>query len=236
MGRTSGQALDFSESSAMTGSDLASISAEYHFFEALGREAVTRLQTESRPVTFNPGRTLFIEGDRPDAAYLLAEGLMRVFVTELDGTETTIRIVGANELFGELAVVDLGDRAVSAIALRTTKAFRIPADLLDRELPAAGSIGRGLLRVLVSVVRTNTKRLVIERSQRLESAVARALTDDPEVLHRINQGELAELLGVSRRSLNQTLRRWERDGLTGRVDGQMRVQDPEALRQRRLVV
>ncbi len=220
----------------MTGSEFASIAAEYPFFEALGPEAVTRLQTESRLVTFDPGRRLFIKGDWPDAAYLLAERLMRIFITELDGTETTIRIVEADELFGELAVVDLGDRAAGPIARPTTKAFRIPADLLNRELPAAGSCGRGLLRFLVSVVRTNTKRFVIERSQRLETAVARALTDDTEVLHRINQGELAGLLGVSRQSLYQTLRGWERGSLIGRVDGQMHVKDPEALRQRHLVV
>lgn len=217
------------------GESFTTLAAQCPFFEALDAPVLDRLAAAARRTTFTKGRVVFIEGDRPDAAYLLESGLVRIFVTELDGTETTIRIVRDRELFGELAVVDGERRAASAMALRPTTAYRVPADVLDRELPAAGTVGRGLLRGLVAMVREDTRRLVIERSQRLESAVARALTEDPEVLRRINQGELAGLLGVSRQSLNQTLRGWERDGLIDRADGRMRLTDLDALRQRYLI-
>ncbi len=83
-----------------------------------------------------------------------------------------------------------GARAASAIALRTTVAYRIPAELLATELPKPGSIGHGLMLGLVWVARKVSRQLVIERSQRLERAVARALAEDPEVLQRTSQGEL----------------------------------------------
>lgn len=217
------------------GDTFTSLAARCPFFESLDPSVLDRLALGVRRSSLTKGRVLFIENDRPDAAYLVETGLVRIFVTELDGTETTIRIVRDGELFGELAVVDGGVRAASAMALRPTTAYRVPADLLDRELPPPGSIGRSLLRGLVAMVRDDTRRLVIERSQRLESAVARALTDDPGVLRRINQGELASLLGVSRQSLNQTLRTWERDGLIDRADGRMRLTDLDALRQRYLI-
>lgn len=90
------------------------------------------------------------------------------------------------------------------------------------------------MRGLVWVVRKDSRQLVIERSQRLERAVARALAEDPEVLQRTSQGELAALMGISRQSLNQTLRAWEREGLIDRANGHMQVTDLDALRQRYL--
>jgi CRP/FNR family transcriptional regulator, cyclic AMP receptor protein len=204
------------------------------FFDSLDAASLDLLEAGSRRVLFERGRILFFEGDGSDAAFLIATGLVRVFVTDLDGTETTIRILGDQELLGELGIIDRGARAATAIALRTTTAYRIPAELLATELPSPGSISHGLMRGLVSVVRKDTKQLVIERSQRLERAVARALTEDPEVLQRTSQGELAALLGISRQSLNQTLRAWEREGLIDRADGHMHLTDLNALRHRYL--
>ena len=65
--------------------------------------------------------------------------------------------------------------------------------------------------------------------------VARARTDDPDVLRRISQGEFASLLGVSRQSVNQTLRSWEREGLIERSGGHMLRTGLDTLRQRYLV-
>ncbi|MDP2292155.1 MAG: helix-turn-helix domain-containing protein [Actinomycetota bacterium] len=86
-----------------------------------------------------------------------------------------------------------------------------------------------MLRGLVALVRDNTRRLVIERSHRLESIVARLLLDDPALLRRVTQGELAGLLGASRQSLNQILRAWEREGIIGRRDGRMHLSEPSTL-------
>lgn len=202
------------------------------FFDTVDAASIDLLEAGSRRILFDRGRVVFFHGDASDAAFLIAKGSVRVFITDLDGTETTIGILGDRELLGELGIIDGGARAASAIALRATIAYRIPAELLAGELPKSGSIGHGLMRGLVSVVRKETKQLVIERSHRLEWAVARVLSEDPEVLQRTSQGELAALLGISRQSLNQTLRAWEREGFIDRAGGHMHVTDPDALRQR----
>ncbi|MBK8332631.1 MAG: Crp/Fnr family transcriptional regulator [Acidimicrobiaceae bacterium] len=219
----------------LVGADFSALAARCPFLDTLCAEARARLAAGVREVSLRRGRVLFLEGDRPDAVYLVCSGLVRIFVTELDGSETTVRLVGRGELLGELAVIDGGLRSASAIAMRSVVAYRLPAALLAAELPAPGTVGRGILAGLVAVVRENTKRLVIERSQPLESVVATLLFDDPGLLRRVTQGELAGLLGVSRQSLNQILRAWEREGVVGRRDGRMHLTDPAALRARHLV-
>ncbi len=183
-------------------------------------------------MVFERGQVLFLTGDAAGAAILIAKGLVRLFVTDLDGTETTIRILGDSELVGQLAVIDNGTLAASAVALRETIAYRIPAKLLAAELPKPGSIGHAMMQGLVSMVRQDARQVVIQRSHRLEMAVARFVADDPEALGRTSQGELAALLGISRQSLNDALRVWEREGFIDRVHGHMHVTDPDALRQR----
>ena len=201
----------------------------------LDAPALDRLAAGAHLATFERGRVLFIDLEVPDSVYVVVRGLVRIFKTELDGAETTVRVIGDAEMFGELAVVEGATRTASAITLRPTIAYRLPAALLGAELPPPGSVARALLSTFFDVVRSNTSSLAVERSQRLESAVARALTDDPDVLRRISQGELAALLGVSRQSVNQTLRTWEREGLIERRDGHMRVTGLDTLRQRYLV-
>ena len=212
------------------------VAADSPYLRSVSTSSRERLAGSAREVAFGRGRVLFLEGEAPDYVYLVRRGLIRLFVAELDGSDTTVRIAGAGELVGELAVLDGGLRSASAVALRAGSAFRLPAEHLAAELPADGTVGRGVLRGLVSLVRDNTKRLVIERSHRLESIVARLVLDDPALLRRVTQGELAGLLGASRQSLNQILRAWERDGLIVRRDGRMHLSDPATLESRYLTV
>ncbi len=213
----------------MAAGDFTRVATRSPYFDSLATVSHERLAAGVREVTFERGRIIFLEGDRPGAVFLVRSGMVRLFVTELDGTETTLRIADVGELVGELAVVDGGTRSASAIALRTVTAYRIPADLLSAELPPHGSVARGVMRGLVALVRENTKRLAMERSHRLESIVARVVLDDPSVLQRVTQGELAALLGVSRQSLNQILRAWEREGTLCRYDGRMHLADHRTL-------
>ncbi len=143
-------------------------------------------------------------------------------------------ILGDQELLGELGVIDSGARAASAIALRTTVAYRIPAELLAtscqsqvRSVTASCVVSFGLFAKTAgswsSSDRNASSEPLLVPSQRI-----------PEVLQRTSQGELAALMGISRQSLNQTLRAWEREGLIDRANGHMQVTDLDALRQRYL--
>lgn len=212
--------------------EFSRVAANSPYFASLAAASYERLSAGVREVTFRRGRVLFLEGDGPGAVFLVRSGLVRLFVTEPDGSETTLRIADVGELVGELSVVDGGTRSASAIALREVTAFRIPAELFAAELPPHGSLGRSVMRGLVALVRDNTKRMVIERAHRVESIVARLLLDEPQLLQRVTQGELAGLLGVSRQSLNQILRAWEREGIIGRRERRMHLDDQRALARR----
>ena len=85
----------------LVGADFSALAARCPFLDTLCAEARARLAAGVREVSLRRGRVLFLEGDRPDAVYLVCSGLVRIFVTELDGSETTVRLVGRGELLGD---------------------------------------------------------------------------------------------------------------------------------------
>jgi CRP-like cAMP-binding protein len=195
----------------------AQLAARCPAFAPLDAPVLERWASAARRTGFGRGRVIFVEGDPSDAVYLIVRGIVRIVRTELDGTETTLRLVRNGDVFGELAVLDGGPRSATAIAVRDVVAYRLPASAVLAELPAPGTVARTMLGWLVREARYDTERLVTERTDRLPCALARLVLDDPGLLDRVNQGELASLLGVSRQSLNQTLRAWEREGLVRRA-------------------
>ena len=102
------------------------------FFDALSdehREAVAKLVTE---VEFEPGTTIFTEGDEGDAAYFIDEGEVRIELElpEVD-TESVLRYEGPGSTLGEVALLDRLPRSATAVADTVVRARRITTSDLD---------------------------------------------------------------------------------------------------------
>ena len=68
---------------------------------------------------FAPGEVIFREGEAGDVAYIVEEG--RVEISSLvNGRKHVMAVLGAGDLFGEMALIDQNERTASA-----TKASRL---------------------------------------------------------------------------------------------------------------
>lgn len=92
-------------------------------------DILVRLEGESEWVTLKRGDYLFRQGDRPDGAYMLVSGSLRVSVGDGAGGERTIARIRQGELLGEMALITEDDRSASISALRDCELFRLPAEL-----------------------------------------------------------------------------------------------------------
>jgi CRP-like cAMP-binding protein len=75
-------------------------------------EYVALLQKAGEPGTFRAGDVVFAEGDRGDCMYVVKSGAVSL---RQDGNE--LEEVGPGGLFGEMALIDLGPRSASAVAV-----------------------------------------------------------------------------------------------------------------------
>lgn len=67
------------------------------------------------------GQVVFREGSKSDFAFIIENGQIEVSRKRLDGNIEVLDILGKNEIFGEIGMIDGGPRSATATALENTK-------------------------------------------------------------------------------------------------------------------
>src|SRR6266436_822536 len=109
-------------------SDEAQSLARVPLFKRLEAHELEHLAEEIDQVNYKAGETIFHEHDRGDALYVLEEGSVRIWVVDEDVNEVTLAELKPGEFFGELAVLDRGERSTSATAVEDTHLHRLSSD------------------------------------------------------------------------------------------------------------
>jgi CRP-like cAMP-binding protein/sugar phosphate isomerase/epimerase len=92
---------------------------EVDFFPALSEDEATRICQEVK--VFDPGQTIFTEGDQGDAAYFITEGRVKVVGTSQGFKEILLGELGEGQMFGEMALIDEKPRSASVVTLTPCK-------------------------------------------------------------------------------------------------------------------
>ena len=109
-------------------SDEAQGLARVPLFKRLEPHELEHLAAEIDQVDYKAGETIFHEHDRGDALYVLEEGAIRIWVTDEDLEEVTLAELKPGAFFGELAVLDRGERSSSATAIVDSHLHRLSSD------------------------------------------------------------------------------------------------------------
>jgi CRP-like cAMP-binding protein len=80
--------------------------------------------------------TIFKEGQRGDAMFLILEGELRVYSTQKSGEVLFLRILSAGDAFGEIALLTQAVRSASVEAVKQSLLVKISAAALDQLLAA----------------------------------------------------------------------------------------------------
>ena len=102
--------------------------ARVPLFRRLEPEELEHLAEEVDQVNYQAGETIFHEHDRGDALYILEEGTVRIWVMDEDVHEVTLAELKPGDFFGELAVLDRGERSSSATAITDIHLHRLSSD------------------------------------------------------------------------------------------------------------
>jgi uncharacterized membrane protein len=102
--------------------------ARVPLFKRLDAEELEKLANEIDQVNYQAGETIFHEHDRGDALYILEAGKVRIWVMDEDVHEVTLAELTPGDFFGELAVLDRGERSSSATAITDIHLHRLSSD------------------------------------------------------------------------------------------------------------
>ena len=102
--------------------------ARVPLFKRLDAHELEHLAEEIDQVNYKAGETIFHEHDHGDALYVLEEGSVRIWVVDEDVNEVTLAELKPGEFFGELAVLDRGERSTNATAITDIHLHRLSSD------------------------------------------------------------------------------------------------------------
>lgn len=102
---------------------------------------------------FAEGQAIFHEGQRGESAYLVNSGKIEIRKIGKDNSDQLIAVVGENELFGEMALIDGSPRMATAIAVEPTECTVIEKYQLIKKLAKTGKDTRFVIRFLMDFIR-----------------------------------------------------------------------------------
>lgn len=106
-----------------------------------------------------PGEVIFREGEPSDGLYLVTAGSVRVTATGSRG-EALLAVIKANEVLGEMGVLDGRPRSATASALSVCAIYFLPAEPFLDLIERSNSLAMRLIAVLTERVRRANDRLV----------------------------------------------------------------------------
>lgn len=220
----------------MKGSDLVELIAAGSLFAGASADELEAIAKRATARNFARGEILMHQGDRGDACYILISGVARVSVIAANGREITLDFLEKGAVAGEIALLDGADRTASVTALEPVSTLRLDRSALREIIAERPDFAWQLLGQMARRLRTANATIESDRAfasgPRLARSLIRLMATGPEgarLRHHLNQTDLAHFAGMSREQINRQLSIWADSGIVERVQGQVRIIDPEIL-------
>jgi CRP-like cAMP-binding protein len=185
---------------------------------------------------FKRNEVVFHDGDPGDTLHLIAKGHFAIRITTPLGDVATLRILGPDEHFGELAVLSPGARRGSVVSLDAGETLSLHRDDFQRLRATKPKVDEALTEALISEVRRLAEALVDALYVPAERRVWRRLSElvdlygsDVQAVIPLTQDDLAQLAGTTRPTANRVLRAGEQQGIVALTRGRIEVLDVAAL-------
>jgi CRP-like cAMP-binding protein len=198
-------------------------------FDGLDEHELARLAGIAREVALAPNDVLFDQGDESDGLYVVASGILRIYLTAADGREATINLLEDGEVIGEIAIIDGLPRSAGVAALTEAKLIFIPREPFLALLETSPKLGRQIILMLCERLRAandqvdqaifhDLRHRLLVLLRQLAVIHGRVEKDVSIVDLDLTQGALAQMLGASREAVNKQLRALAKEGRL-RMDG-----------------
>lgn len=145
--------------------------ARVPFFDGLSREALAMLAEVTAEEQHGQGTRIFQYGDPGDKLFMILEGKVRISRQVSGMGEEALAVLGAGQVFGEVALLDESPRSADAIAHERCRLLVIAKDDFDDLLffhkDLAYEVLWASVRMLASRLReTNDKLTFLASSQK----------------------------------------------------------------------
>lgn len=214
-------------------------------FSVLEQSDLRLLAKKFHAVRYRRSEVVFREGEPAERLFLISTGRVKLSIASPNGQELLIGVLGPGQIFGELAVIDRGPRAMNARAMEEADLFALDADVFWTMLENRPTLARRLLELMARRLRRadqtsqdlvffDTPTRLARRLLELAEEHGEPVGDGDEicVTVRVTQEEIAQMIGTTRGSVNRLIASFAGRGWIDWNDGHPIILRPEALMRR----
>ena len=210
------------------------------FFQHMSAEELDEIIGFAAERRVAKGSTIFSKGDPGTSMMAVMAGRIRVSSISSDGREVMLNVIGAGEIFGEIALLDGKPRSADATALDDSVLMVVERRHFLPFLLRNPTLMERMLVVLCDRLRRTSIALeelalldLPERLARLITKMAREygrpVAEGMRIDMKLSQRDLATLVASSRETVNKQLRGWREQGVLDLVAGHIVVRNAAAL-------
>lgn len=167
-------------------------------------------------------------GDPTDNVYFVLSGRLRVLVSDIEGREVILSMLGAGDLFGEIGVIDDNPRSATVVAVDSSDLVVFDKDDFRRCLADNFDITLAIMRSLAGRLRVADQRIESLALLDVYGRVARLLLELAEtrdglkiVPSRLTKQDIAKMVGASREMVSRVMKGLTQQGLIEERDGEV---------------
>ena len=174
--------------------------------------ATSQFARMGRVLRFAPHTIVLIEGDFSDGVFVILKGRVKTFVSEPDGGEIVLTVLGPGECFGEMTL-DGGSRVASVLTLENVSCSVISRAALRAAIAGDSQFALWMIELLIARSRRATRLIkdlalhdVYQRVTHLLQSLAQERSGESVVSERLSQQEIAHRVGASRDMVSRVIK------------------------------
>jgi CRP/FNR family cyclic AMP-dependent transcriptional regulator len=220
--------------------DTRNLLADIRLFAGLNAAQLDWIAQHAHRRVFEAGRNVLIIEQPGEAVYIILHGTVKIHIEQGERV-VILSILGAGDLLGEMSLIDSVGRSAGAVTLEDSMMLWMDKAAFNYILDNFAPVSRNLVRILSARVRLSDQMIQALATLDVNGRVARQLLAFAEkygyekngaVQIRIvlRQGDIADLVGASRKRVNQAMVLFKERGLIDTdAEGRIAVRDGEGL-------
>jgi len=182
-------------------------------FASFPEEPLRMLATVVTRRNVTRGSIIMAAGDPTDSLYIVLSGRLKVMMSDADGKEVILTIIGPGEFFGEMGLIDDSPRSASVVAIEACELLAITRRDFKKCLAENFEMSMAVMRGLVRRLREADRKIGSLALLDVYGRVARLLLDMSEtvdgqkmVTKRLPKQDIAKMIGASREMVSRVMK------------------------------
>jgi len=203
--------------------DTRNILSDIKLFEGLTQAQLDWVAKNAHRRVFAAGMNVMIIEQPGEAVFIILHGTVKIHI-EQGERDVILSVLGSGDLLGEMSLIDSVGRSASALTLENSLMLWMDKTTFNYLLDNFPPVARNLVKILSARVRLSDQVIQSLATLDVNGRVARQLlafaerygrevTDGVQVRIVLTQGDLADLVGASRKRVNQTMVFFKEQGL-----------------------